>query len=93
VATDDVYDEVVDGANNFQKEGASRDRSVKSYGQVKSPPSSPIDKPKDRLEAVYRNIHRQAHPAYHASTKAAGWQCNLEVDRMLTEADFHSQMS
>jgi len=93
VATDDVYDEVVDGTNNVRTEGASRDISVKSYGEVKSPHSSPIDKPEDRLEAVYRNIHRQADPAYHASTKAAGWQCNLEVDRMLTEADFHWRLS
>jgi hypothetical protein len=48
MAINNRYDEVVDGATNFQKEGDSRVRSVKSYRQVEA-----------NLEAVYRDMYRQ----------------------------------
>ena len=76
----------------FKKEGDSRVRSVKSYRPVKSPPSSPTDKSKAHLEAVYRDMHRQVYQVDQDSTEAAYRERNHEVDRMVTEADFQRRL-
>jgi hypothetical protein len=75
MAIDNEYEgEVVDGATNFQKEGDSRVRPVKSYRQVKSPragslprhapssqPKCPTDKLKEYRVAVYRDTYREVN--------------------------------
>jgi len=83
MAIDNRYDrEVVDGATNFQK----REIAV-------SDQSSPTDKSISHQEAVYRDTHREVHREVYRevdqdSTEAAYRECNDEVDRMVTEADF-----
>jgi hypothetical protein len=47
MAIDNRYDEVVDGATNFQKEGDSREYTIKSYRQIEA-----------HREAVYRDTPR-----------------------------------
>jgi len=82
MAIDNPYDdEVVDGATNFQK----REIAV-------SDQSSPINKSKANLKAVYRDTHRKVYWVNQDSTEVAYRERNHEVDRMVTEADFERRL-
>jgi len=88
------YDEVVDGATNFHKEGDSRVRSVKSYRQVKSQPggSLPRHVPTSQMptfksyrqaksppEAVYRDTHRQCYKEVQPTSQKPTWKQSAET--------------
>jgi len=70
---------------NFQKQGDRHVKSVKPYRQVKSPPRGSLLRHAPR---VYRDVDRQVHQIDEDATEATYRERNLEVDRMVTEADF-----
>jgi hypothetical protein len=112
MAIDNRFEEVVDGAMNFQKrEIAVSDQSRPTdkskanleavypdmYQQVKSPPSSPTDKPKaHRREPTKIRTDKSTKMSAMKSTKKLTRillklpveSATYEVDRMVTEADF-----
>jgi len=85
-AIDNRYDELVDGATNFQNGRDSHVYIIKSYRQVESlargslPRHAPTSEPRSRPRSLLR-----VDPD---STEAAYPERNHEVDRMVTEADF-----
>jgi len=91
MAIDNHYDgEVIDWATKFQK----REIAVSTQ-------SSPTNKSKDHLEAVYRETQRQFYNELdrevyqevdHDSTEAAYPEHNNEVDQMVTDADFQRRI-
>ena len=69
------------------KQGDSRVRSVKSYRQVNSPPGGSL--PRHTPTSLPRCRPRSLLRVDQDSTEAAYRERNDEVDRMVTEADFH----
>jgi len=68
MAIDNRYEEVVDGATKFQK------REIAA-----STRSSPTDKSKAHLEAVYRDTHRQGYKEVQPTSQKPTWKQSAET--------------
>ena len=85
-------------SNEMSKEGDSRVYTIKSYWQVKSPPTGclPRQAPTN-LQVVDRQlcgeVHRQVYEVDQHPTGAASREQNQEVDLMVTEADFQWRLA
>jgi len=81
MAIDNRYDEVVDRATNFQKEGDSHVRSVKSYRQVKSQPGGSLPRHIPTSQKLTFKAYRQAKRPPEAAYRDTHRQVHQEVDR------------